>query len=219
METKCCVGCNIVKTVDSFYRERSGHRSKCKTCESANRKQYYLANKEAVKAKRAIYQKAHLAEQYVHNQAWRKRNVEKVREAGRRQYANNIEHRKKVKNEWRKKNAELVKIYLDKYRLQHLPKMAEKAHKRRARVRCNGVYLVTEKELIRLYKSPCSNCGTKERITIDHIIPVVRGGKHSIGNLQPLCLSCNASKNSKTMFEWKYFLRLKGVNSGSLCES
>jgi 5-methylcytosine-specific restriction endonuclease McrA len=211
METKCCTGCNIVKTVDLFYREKAGHRSKCKACEVVRGKQYYLDNKEAVKAKRAIYQKAHLAEQYVHNQAWRKRNVEKVREAGRRQYANNIEHRKKVKNEWRNKNAELVKGYLEKYRVQHLPKMAEKAHKRRVRVRGNGVYLVTEKELNRLYKSPCVNCGTKERITADHIIPVIRGGKHSIGNLQPLCLSCNASKNSKTMVEWKHSLRLKGV--------
>jgi len=188
-------------------------------CELANRKQYYLDNKETVKAKRAIYQKAHLAEQYVHNQAWRKRNVEKVREAGRRQYANKIDHYKKVNNDWVKQNAELVKGYLKKYRIQHLPKMAEKAHKRRVRVRGNGVYFVTEKELNRLYKSPCVNCGTKERITADHIIPVIRGGKHSIGNLQPLCLSCNASKNSKTMVEWKHSLRLKGVNSGSLCES
>jgi 5-methylcytosine-specific restriction endonuclease McrA len=219
METKCCNRCNIVKTVDLFYREKAKHRSICKACEVARGKQYYLDNKEAVKAKRAIYQKAHLAEQYVHNQAWRKRNVEKVREAGRRQYANDIVRKREVKNSWRKQNSELVKGYLEKYRIQHLPKMAEKAHKRRVKVWGNGVYLVKEKELNRLYKSPCVNCGTKERITVDHVIPVVRGGKHSIGNLQPLCLSCNASKNSKTMAEWKHFLRLKGVSSVSLCES
>lgn len=216
METKTCTKCQTEKSVSQFYMARGKYVSSCKECQLLQRKQYYINNKETVKVKRAAYQKAHLAEQYVHNQSWRKRNVEKVREAGRRQYAANIEHRRAIKNAWKLQNPEAIKSALERYRLNHLPKMAEKSHKRRAKLRGNGVFQVTEKELIRLYASPCAHCGTMENVTIDHIIPVARGGRHSIGNLQPLCLSCNSSKNAKTMAEWKYFLNTERTQNGAL---
>lgn len=45
---------------------------------------------------------------------------------------------------------------------------------------------------------------------MDHIIPVIRGGNHSIGNLTPACASCNASKNHRTVMEWR-LSKPKGV--------
>jgi 5-methylcytosine-specific restriction endonuclease McrA len=38
--------------------------------------------------------------------------------------------------------------------------------------------------------------------TIDHIMPVSRGGTHWPDNIQLLCGSCNNSKHDKTMEEW-----------------
>lgn len=216
METKTCTKCQTEKSVDLFHLCRNKPIAVCKECKKSYGRQYYIDNKETVKVKRAAYQKAHRPEQYAHTQAWRKRNLEKMREAGRRQYANNVEHRRAVKNAWRLENPEAIKTYLKRYRVQHLPKMAEKAHKYRARKRSNGVYQVSEKELIKLYSSPCIACGTTERVTVDHIIPIARGGRHSIGNLQPLCLSCNSSKNAKTMAEWKYFLNTERTQNGAL---
>lgn len=48
----------------------------------------------------------------------------------------------------------------------------------------------------------CACCGTSERLCIDHIIPVSRGGSCEIENLQALCFSCNARKGAKTMVEF-----------------
>jgi len=209
METKTCTKCETEKSVDAFYLNRGKYMVRCRECVAISRKDYYIKNKPEIAAKRAIYQAAHRKEQYAHTKAWRKRNAEKVKESGRRQYAQNPEHHRKVKAAWAMANVEKIKDFQEKYRLNHLPKMAEKSHKRRAKERLNGIYQVSEKELIKLYSSPCIACGTTERVTIDHIIPIARGGAHSIGNLQPLCLKCNASKNHRTMSEWKFQVLLK----------
>ena len=40
----------------------------------------------------------------------------------------------------------------------------------------------------------CIQCGTKERLEFDHIIPVVEGGGSTERNLQLLCEACNRKK-------------------------
>ena len=47
----------------------------------------------------------------------------------------------------------------------------------------------------------CVKCGRSEsdgvKLHVDHIIPLAMGGTNSLDNLQPLCVSCNSSKNIK----------------------
>lgn len=45
------------------------------------------------------------------------------------------------------------------------------------------------------YGKKCLCCGSEEKISLDHVIPVNKGGKDEVENLQPLCKSCNSRKN------------------------
>lgn len=43
----------------------------------------------------------------------------------------------------------------------------------------------------------CLKCGRTERLSVDHIIPVSKGGTDDLSNLQCLCLYCNCSKRDR----------------------
>ncbi|MBW4564347.1 MAG: HNH endonuclease [Mojavia pulchra JT2-VF2] len=46
-------------------------------------------------------------------------------------------------------------------------------------------------------KYQCQSCGKttlETDLTIDHIIPLARGGQNDISNLQTLCYTCNQQK-------------------------
>jgi 5-methylcytosine-specific restriction endonuclease McrA len=42
----------------------------------------------------------------------------------------------------------------------------------------------------------CLACGAPV-VTVDHVVPLSRGGSNSILNLQPLCLVCNNRKGTR----------------------
>ena len=46
------------------------------------------------------------------------------------------------------------------------------------------------------YGKKCLKCGTEHNISLDHVIPVHKGGKDEVNNLQPLCKSCNSQKGT-----------------------
>lgn len=52
----------------------------------------------------------------------------------------------------------------------------------------------------------CKVCGASTNLHIDHIIPLSKGGKTILSNLQVLCKKCNLQKGNKTMeqfIQWR----------------
>lgn len=53
----------------------------------------------------------------------------------------------------------------------------------------------------------CVYCG-ELATTVDHVVPLVRGGTNYEGNLVPCCKSCNSSKAGRMVVEWRTGRRL-----------
>jgi 5-methylcytosine-specific restriction endonuclease McrA len=55
----------------------------------------------------------------------------------------------------------------------------------------------------------CYYCGEKvshKELTMDHLVPLARGGRSTKNNLVPCCKSCNTKKKTMLPVEWEEYL-------------
>lgn len=177
-----------------------GFRNQCTQCRSAQKKEwvhkrpdaqqaardranrYYQENREYVKARIREYAEANrdkiLAKHktYWHTQVDKEKYNEIRAKSRAERYANDPDFRESRKAEGR-----------------HSAKI------RRYRIRgADGSH--TQKEWLELcdrHGNTCLCCGKETELTRDHVLPISLGGTNDIGNIQPLCLTCNLKKNNK----------------------
>jgi 5-methylcytosine-specific restriction endonuclease McrA len=80
-----------------------------------------------------------------------------------------------------------------------LEKANVRSHTRRVRMEANPGHLTVGqwRALKKAQDYRCLCCGRREpeiRLTIDHVIPVSRGGSNAVENCQGLCADCNSAK-------------------------
>ncbi|MEW6754930.1 MAG: HNH endonuclease [Candidatus Latescibacterota bacterium] len=57
----------------------------------------------------------------------------------------------------------------------------------------------------------CERAVAPRELTMDHIVPLVRGGRTTRSNVVPCCKECNAQKRYLLPLEWEeYLARLRG---------
>lgn len=65
----------------------------------------------------------------------------------------------------------------------------------------------------KLARGLCYYCGGKfspSELTMDHIVPLARGGKTTKGNVVTACKECNHKKKYLLPMEWEEYLKRKG---------
>ena len=126
-------------------------------------------------------------------------NLRKTRE----HYQRTIDQRNAYSRKYYRENKEKILQYQLEYARANREKV--RAYGRSYRAKKNNVeaYKVTDKDCMNIKNQPCLMCGSTENVHIDHIIPISKGGRHAIGNLQPLCKPCNTAKSNKYMIEWR----------------
>jgi len=65
----------------------------------------------------------------------------------------------------------------------------------------------------RIARGQCHYCGAKvapKELTLDHLLPLVRGGHSTRGNCVPACKGCNSRKQSLLPVEWEEYLTRLG---------
>ena len=64
--------------------------------------------------------------------------------------------------------------------------------------------------LRKIQKGVCHYCRRevgRARLTMDHLVPISRGGKSRKGNLVPACKECNSKKKYLVPVEWEEYLK------------
>ena len=117
---------------------------------------------------------------------------EKMRQQMAEQRKRDYEYRLEIERRSRAKNK-------DRYR-----PIKNATQSKRNRILNNTEYKILPKDLHKIYNSNCWACGSKENISLDHVIPLSKGGTHSVGNMLSLCRSCNSSKSNRFLSEWRY---------------
>lgn len=145
---------------------------------------------------------------------WRAANPERAREANRQWIKNNSEAAIAKDRRWKAANREKTRSYAAQRRREKpdavrasFQRWREKNLDRdRLRIATRRALCADTPELRafvkRILEQPCTYCGATKNITVDHIVPLSRGGKHEQANLAPACFSCNSSKGARTLDEW-----------------
>jgi 5-methylcytosine-specific restriction endonuclease McrA len=101
-------------------------------------------------------------------------------------------------------NRERMLAVSRRWAASHPERLIEYAHRQRAGDRAFEVIPRDWRRLLERYRHCCAYCGTKvEKLQREHVIPLSRGGVHSIGNLVPACPKCNTNKKNRLLIEWK----------------
>lgn len=138
--------------------------------------------------------------------AWAARNRDRTKAATRR-------HLDKVggahKTTWAIRNRDKIRESKRLQALKHYAKnraacnaRAINSHHKRRAAGGPGVSRLEWREILAAHGGLCAYCLVAPGKTMDHVLPLSRGGVHAPHNVVPACKRCNCSKHNKLLSEW-----------------
>jgi 5-methylcytosine-specific restriction endonuclease McrA len=122
---------------------------------------------------------------------WYRNNTEKKKADSRNRYTFCGEQIRAQARQWRINNPGKRKAHQLRRRARHV-----------ASISLFAVNHAVIMERLSLASGMCCWCGSHQAITIDHFLPISKGGTHSPSNLLPACNSCNGRKQARDPCEW-----------------
>lgn len=191
----------------------------CKLCQKQYKHEWYEKNKVKILKRVKKYASTRKEKISAYYQKWRTENAEYKKMKDQEYYGN---HKEKIL-----RNVALyalnhpVEILEYKKKYYHTNKdnpefrarISYYSHIRRQRIAetDDGLVLSWHMEQMKKPTYICTYCRKEypsiteihnHKMSIDHIIPLVLGGMHTIDNVCISCHSCNSAKNAKTIEEW-----------------
>jgi 5-methylcytosine-specific restriction endonuclease McrA len=181
------------------------------------RARYYRKNRERILAQNKVYVEANKEHRAMVRHARYERNKESITAANKAWAKANPEKRAATYRRYRQKHADKVRADRRAYTQLHKKEIGERivryrkteagrlvavaaSQRRRARKRAAGS--VSTADVCRILAADrCHICGkrftAKRLATLDHVIPLSRGGEHHVTNLAAAHGSCNHRKHAR----------------------
>lgn len=177
---------------------RRAHQ-KFKATYAERKRQIYLTNRGAIRARAKSY--------YMANAAYRAARLAAANRRAREK-PDLVAH---MKQQWERLN-----------QVRNRPGRVLISLRRRVALRkagSPGLTAAAWENALAYYGDACAYCLTPEaaltrRLTVDHLLPVCRGGTNDTSNLAPACLARNQKKSSRTPLEF-----LSGIRLGATMEA
>ena len=190
---KVCSKCQQEKDVSAFGKmsqSSDGLRPNCKECRKAESLAWYERNQEAIKAR---------------SKKWREDNPDRYKEQLAKWGAENRDYKREQDRNWYRQNAEHAKAVRRQYAKDNSQNWRNQRARRRAQVGAT-VNKITKAEwlgLIEQYEKRCAYCEQPtEKPTMDHVVPLIKGGSHTVDNIVPACGPCNREKSDRSVVEF-----------------
>lgn len=115
---------------------------------------------------------------------------------------------------WSAENSQARKLIEARYRRTHRQQQNLRTQNYRARKRQATVdgWVATMdwwRSLVARFGGLCAYCGKERKLTLEHVVPISRGGLHAPDNIVPACGSCNYRKRNKLPEELGWVVRGK----------
>jgi 5-methylcytosine-specific restriction endonuclease McrA len=165
-----------------------------------------MTKKQLVKRR---YRLAHMGAHRDENKRYREAHPDRVRKLKKRQYLENRAQTIARSKQWAARNAAKRSEIRKKWKRQHPLQAQIDFARRRARQAgvLNDLTASQWRNVLASFGNTCAyawlgGCSTRHSITQDHLVPISRGGDHTLTNVVPACGSHNYSKVDKTALEY-----------------
>ena len=178
---------------------------------------YYQANLESQRERNRCNYKANAEKRRNYACAYRKLNADKVRKSKRLWIKANPEWARQKARRYYESNTDRILERSRAWAAANPDKVFHKTRRRNAwkrAARRHALQPVTRQQIdarFALWNNRCAFCGVdashqrnhgRERLTVEHVLALTKGGLDEASNIIPACTSCNTSKHNSPVETW-----------------